>query len=278
VALSGTATVTNEQARSFWERHPVGAEAVAAEPGSAAFFAAFDALREAEECEPYDFSNRIHGYDRAAGKRVLDIGCGNGYVLRRYARHGAIVHGIDLTETALALSRRRFELDGVAGEFRRTDGNTVPYPDGSFDIVCSMGVLHHIEDPRPMLREAARVLTPGGELIVMLYHRNSWKYRVVLPLRCAFDPHYRGKTLQEALNMNDGDACPLAKVYSRAEVSALLAGFIDLRFTVNQLSWKQLLLVPPLARLLKPLLPSCNESFVARRLGWNLYVQAAKPC
>jgi hypothetical protein len=96
-------------------------------------------------------------------------------------------------------------------------------------------------------------------------------------LRCAFDPHYRGKTLQQALNMNDGDACPLAKVYSRAELGALLTSFTDLRFTVNQLSWKQLLLVPPLARLLKPLLPSCNDSFFARRLGWNLYAQAVKP-
>jgi hypothetical protein len=72
----------------------------------------------------------------------------------------------------------------------------------------------------------------------MLYHPNGWEYRVLLPLRCDFDPHYRGKTLQQALNMNDGDTCPLAKVYSRADVRALPAGFTDLRFTVNQLSWK----------------------------------------
>jgi SAM-dependent methyltransferase len=277
--LSGSVAqaVTNAQARAFWERHPVGAEAVAAEPGTAAFFAAFDALREADECEPYAFSNRIHGYDRSSGKRVLDIGCGNGYVLSHYARYGATVHGIDLTQTALDLSRRRFELAGLAGDLRRTDGDAIPHPDGFFDVVCSMGVLHHIEDPRPMLREAARVLRPGGELVLMLYHRNSWKYRVVLPLRCVFDPRYRGKTLQQALNMNDGDACPLAKVYSRAELRPLLDGFADLRFTVNQLSWKQLLLVPPLARLLEPVLPPYSDSVFARRLGWNLYVNAVKP-
>lgn len=277
--MSGTAApiVTNEAVRAFWERHPVGAEAVATEPGTAAFFAAFDALREADDCEPYDFSNRIHGYERSSGKRVLDIGCGNGYVLWHYARHGAAVHGIDLTETALALARRRFELAGLAGDFRRTDGDAIPYPDGFFDVVCSMGVLHHIADPRPMLREAARVLRPGGELILMVYHRDSWKYRVVLPLRRVFDLHYRGKTLQQALNMNDGDACPLAKVYSRAELRALLGGFADLRFTINQLSWRQLLLIPPLARLLEPVLPPLSDSFLARRLGWNLYLHAVKP-
>jgi SAM-dependent methyltransferase len=263
--------------KAFWERHPVAAAAIDARPGTAAFFAAFDRLREADDCEPYDFSNSIHGYDRARGKRVLDVGCGNGYMLWRYAQHGAEVHGIDLTETALDLSRRRFALAGMKGEFRATDGEVIPYGDAFFDIACAMGVLHHVEDPGPMLKEMARVLRPGGEIILMLYHRHSWKYRVLLPLRRRFDRHYRGKSVQQALNMNDGDECPLAKVYSRREVAVLLAGFDDVRITVNQLSWKQLLLLPPLARLVAPVLPPCSESVFARRLGWNLYARAVKP-
>jgi SAM-dependent methyltransferase len=269
--------VALETIRAFWEEHPVGAEAIGAEAGSPAFFAAFDRLREADDCEPYAFSNGIHGYDRARGKRVLDVGCGNGYVLSRYARHGAEAHGVDITETAIALSRRRFALDGVSGEFRRTDGETLGYPDRSFDIACAMGVLHHVADPRPMLGEMARVLKPGGELILMLYHRNSWKYRVVLPLRRLLDPHYRGKSLAQALNMNDGDDCPLARVHSRAEARALLGAFTGIRFSINQLSWKQLLLCPPLARLLAPILPLASESLPARHLGWNLYIHARKP-
>src|SRR5579864_4245562 len=100
--------VTNAEVRAFWEQHPVAAAEIAAAPGSPAFYAAFDKLREVDDCEPYAFSNRIHGYERSEGKSVLDIGCGNGYVLSRYARHGAEVHGIDLTETAVNLSRRRF--------------------------------------------------------------------------------------------------------------------------------------------------------------------------
>lgn len=269
--------VSNAAVRAFWEQNPVAGEAIQAPPATPEYFAAFDRLREADECEPYAFSNRIHGYDQAAGKRVLDIGCGNGYVLWHYARHGAHVHGVDITETALNLSRRRFELGGRRAEFRRTDGNNLPYPDNHFDIVCSMGVLHHIEDPRPMLAEARRVLRPGGRLILMLYHRNSWKYRVVLPLRLLLDAHYRGKTLQQALNMNDGDDCPLAKVYSRGEVRALLADFRGLQLTVNQLSWRQLLLFPALVRRLQPWLPPLSDSRMAHALGWNLYVEAVKP-
>ena len=270
-------SVSNEEVRDFWEHNPVAAAGIAATPGSAEFFAAFDAIREADDCEPSDYSNRIHGYATAAGKRVLDIGCGNGYVLSHYARNGAEVHGIDLTETALRLSRRRFELAGLPGAFQLTDGVTIAYPDDHFDIVCSMGVLHHIEDPRPMVDEIHRTLRPGGTVILMLYHRYSWKYMVVLRLKRLFDPHYRGKTMEQALNMNDGDDCPLARVYSRAEARAVLSRFTDHRFAVNQLSWKQLLLAPPLARMLAPVLPRLSDSVVARRLGWNLYVEAVKP-
>lgn len=177
--------VTNEQVRSFWERNPVAAAAIPAEPGTAAFFAQFDALREAPECGLWDFSNRIHGYTSARGKRVLDVGCGNGYVLAQYARHGAEVHGIDLTETAVHLSGRRFQLAGLNGTFQRTDGETIPYPDETFDMACSMGVLHHIADPRPMMAEMRRMLKPGGEIILMMYHRHSWKHLVVHPLKAA---------------------------------------------------------------------------------------------
>ena len=54
---------------------------IAAGRGTAEYFRAVDALREADDCEPYDFSELIHGYSKAAGLHVLDIGCGNGYVL-----------------------------------------------------------------------------------------------------------------------------------------------------------------------------------------------------
>jgi hypothetical protein len=69
-----------------------------------------------------------------------------------------------------------------------------------------------------MLRKYFRVLKPGGRLIAMLYHGHSGKNLVPLRLRRMVDPRYRGRIQQEALNMNDGDACPLALVYSRSEL------------------------------------------------------------
>src|SRR5215831_11005665 len=144
--------------KAFWEQNPVAAGAIGEVPGTAGFFQAFDALREADECEPYAISDAIHGYSTSTGLKVLDVGCGNGYVLFQYARHGAEVAGVDLTGTAVDLSRKRFALCGLSCDFREVDGNSLPFPDNYFDIVCSMGVLHHVGNPRPMADEMFRVL------------------------------------------------------------------------------------------------------------------------
>lgn len=268
--------ISNTEVKSFWESNPVAAESIAAVPGTPEFFRAFDTLREADDCEPWEFSNYIHGYSDATGLRVLDVGCGNGYVLSQYAKFGATVCGVDLTQTAIDLCNARFALAGIKGDFRLTDGDRLPFDNDSFDIACSMGVLHHIEDPRPMLAEMRRVLKPGGRIILMLYYWGSWKYHVVFRVKRLFNSRYRGKSQAEALNMNDGGDCPLARVYTRAQARALLDGFVDHQFELNQLSWRQLLLIPGLSRLLGPLLPAANRNIFARTMGWNLYITATK--
>lgn len=275
--MNSPTNVRLQSVKDFWEQNPVAAAGIAAELGTAEYFRAFDALREADECEPAALSERIHGYSASRDLKVLDIGCGNGYVLFQYARNGAEVTGVDLTATAIDLSRKRFALGGLPGTFVEVDGEHLPFPDNHFDIVCSMGVLHHISNPRPMVDEIHRVLRPGGRLIVMLYHRYSWKNLVLLRVRRLLDPRYRGKTQQEALNMNDGDACPLALVYSRGEATRLFHRFEGTEFLLTQLSWKQFLMLPPLVRLAQRFLSPSSESWPARWLGWNLNIRAIKP-
>ena len=151
--MSSTDDVKIETVRDFWQKNPVAAADIAAERGTAEYFKAFDALREHDDCEPHALSDRIHGYSSAAGLKVLDIGCGNGYVLFQYARNGADVTGVDLTATAIDLSRKRFGQGGLPGTFVEIDGEHLPFGDDHFDIVCSMGVLHHIANPQPMVDE-----------------------------------------------------------------------------------------------------------------------------
>lgn len=266
-----------EEVRGYWEANPVAAEDIAAAPGTPEFFERFDAVREAEDCEPYTFSDLVHGYTTSAGKSVLDVGCGNGYVLSRYAQCGAKVSGVDLTATAVDLSRKRFALETLNGDFEQIDGVRLPYPDAHFDIVCSMGVLHHIADPRPTVAEIHRVLKPGGRLITMLYYHYSYKYVVLFRLKRLLDPRYRGMSQQEALNRNDGEGCPLAMVYSKTEAAALFDEFEGHTFRLNQLTWRQIFLLSPLVRLAEKCFGSPSNTWLARCCGWNLYTTATKP-
>lgn len=269
---------STDEIRQFWEAHPVGDKDIASRAVLYDYFRAFDDLREHADVEPLALSEHLHGYRGSTGLRVLDYGCGNGYVLAHYARNGALVSGIDLTERALSLARARFNLLDLRGEFVKGDGKSVPFPDGTFDIVCSMGVLHHIPDPRPVIAELYRVLKPGGRLVVMVYSRASWRYRVLYRWRQRFDPAARGKALQDLVNDNDGAGNPWGDVYSQDELRHLLDAFIDHRFEIHKLGAPEMALNwAPLAHVLARALPRRAVRALAARWGWNLYGMARKP-
>jgi SAM-dependent methyltransferase len=251
-----------DDVRAYWEEHPVAAAAVPYELGTAEYFAHYDGLREANES--LEFSYRLHEYRAFVGKRVLDVGCGNGYVLSKFAREGARTSGIDLTETGIDLSRRRFAFAGLPGEFVVGSAEDLPWPDDTFDCVTSMGVLHHTPDSARSVAEVYRVLKPGGRLIVMFYHRDSAVYR-----RLQWRSRRSGKSLEVLVNEVDGVGNPKGDVYSRDELRALLGAFADLELSVGFLQglpvgrWR----VPPKV-VLRPF---------ASRWGWFLYAKGRKP-
>ena len=143
--------------------------------GTPEFFERVEAHRYTKEWhipEAADFAG-------ARGLSVLEIGCGLGTDGAQFAQAGAHYTGIDLTEAAIELARKRFELSGLAeGEFRVADAENLDFADDSFDRVYSHGVLHHTPDTARAVAEIHRVLKPGGRAIVMLYHRGSYNYRV----------------------------------------------------------------------------------------------------
>ena len=111
------------------------------------------------------------------GKKVLEIGTGNGADGVMFALNGAIYTGVDLTEAALEASRKHFELLGLSGVFQKENAEHLSFPDESFDMVYSHGVLHHTPHPQAAIDEVYRVLRPGGRATVMLYHKHSLNYR-----------------------------------------------------------------------------------------------------
>lgn len=258
-------SVRLDDVRAYWEANPLAASAIPHPRGSREYFEYYDRLREANES--LEFSYRLHEYRDFRGGKVLDVGCGNGYVLSHFAREGAEVYGVDLTDAAVALCRKRFEYLGLHGDFRQGNAEALPFPDATFDCVTSMGVLHHTPDTAAAVAEVYRVLRPGGRLIVMFYHRDSALYRIKFPLLRL----WRGKTTQQLVNEVDGDGNPLGDVYSKEELGRLLGRFTDLEMSVGLLQGEMLVpragrFIPaPVLRLLEP------------RLGWFLYAKGRKP-
>lgn len=92
--------------------------------------------------------------------RILDIGCGSGGSRAVYAAHAEQYVGVDLSLDALRVAKSRLrELDWWQG-----DASVLPCRDASFDVVAFSSVLHHLGDRRAALREASRVLRPGGSV------------------------------------------------------------------------------------------------------------------
>lgn len=165
---------------AFWNAHPCGDHIVGGLHGRFAddherFFAAYDAWRYDQESHIPGCLDRFDFRDR----QVLEIGLGEGAESEQLIRRGARWSGLDLTQESVDRVRTRLELRQLPHvDLRRGSAVALPWPDDSFDMVFSHGVLHHIPDIRAAQAEIHRVLRPGGRLVAMLYARNSLNFQV----------------------------------------------------------------------------------------------------
>ena len=101
-----------------------------------------------------------------AGARVLDIGCGDGALVRAFSARGATAVGVEPDPAMLAAARKRAAEAHISTTFLEGRAESLPFPDASFDAVTAMTVLCFVPDVKAAAREMARVLRPGGRLVL----------------------------------------------------------------------------------------------------------------
>lgn len=174
------------------------------------------------EIEPYIL--RFADFKGSSGKRVLEIGVGLGADHQQFAEAGAELFGCDLTKRAIEHTLRRLALFELHSKLQQADAEALPYENDCFDIVYSWGVLHHSPNTPKAVEEVHRVLKPGGEAKVMIYHRYSF-VGYMLWLRYAL-LRFRPFTSLDEIYSKYLES-PGTKAYSVAKARALFGAFTD---------------------------------------------------
>jgi 2-polyprenyl-3-methyl-5-hydroxy-6-metoxy-1,4-benzoquinol methylase len=230
-----------------------------------------DASRHfAHRGQPFD---RIIPFDRIAGKKVLEIGCGMGLHTELMTRAGAQVTALDISPKSVAATRARLALKGLQADVREVDAETIDFRE-EFDLIWSWGVIHHSSRTGRVLRNLYNALKPGAELRFMVYSLDGAEAYAVMMSQYMFG-FWRGKSLDELLWAHtDGF---LARYFTKDSLTNLCRTFFD---EVELEVYGQESDAIPLPRRLRGLVrPFFSDRYIeqaVRRRGTFLFATATK--
>jgi ubiquinone/menaquinone biosynthesis C-methylase UbiE len=244
---------------AYWDEHIHDLTITTYPIDTPGFFRQLDEYRY----DKLNYLARVVNFDGYKGKNLLEIGCGAGIDLVRFARGGAQVTGIDLSKTAIDLACKNFEQSELNVDLRVMNGECMEFPDNTFDVVYAHGVLQYTADTEKMIAEIHRVLKLGGEAIMMVYNKHSWL-----------------SLMRNVTNVPlEHEDAPVLKKFSVRELKQLLHPFQDYRIIPERFPVKTRLHSGWKARLF-------NNVFVGafnlmpkpwiRPFGWHLMAFAVK--
>lgn len=257
-----------------WTADPCGSGHLAGEPGTAEYFERL--LKMRDDYAPWMAA--ALDYEGAAGLEVLDIGCGQGIDLARYARKGAYATGVDLTPRHVDLARAHLAAVGLEAEVVAGDAEVLPFAAAAFDRVSANGVLHHTPNVEAALADVIRVLRPGGRATIIVYNHNSlhyWIQQFLLHGLLAGGIVREGGmagVLSTNVEHSSVDARPLVRVYRRRGLRRLLedAGFQRVGVVVRHFKATDTIPTRLLARHLRPLRDPTVLARIGAHAGWYL--------
>jgi len=221
----GFESVPIERVREFWDRRPCNIRHSPKPVGTREYFDEVEARKYFVEPHIPVFAE----FPRWRGKRVLEIGCGIGTDTINFARHGALVTAVELSEKSLEIAKKRAEVYGLQDRIRFFWGDaenlTQFVPVEPYDLIYSFGVIHHTPRPERAVNQMRYYAQPGTTVKIMVYYRYSWKVLWIL-LTYGKGQFWRLAELI-AQHSEAQTGCPVTYTYTRREARQLLesAGF-----------------------------------------------------
>ena len=253
--------------RTSWNNFICFPEGVIKHPlGSKEFFKEHHKIRYGAQPHILNLINTMN----VRNKKLLEIGCGIGEDMVQFAKRGAICYGIDLTDNAVGLTRDNLEFHKLHAQLQVSNVSQLPYDDSFFDIVYSMGVLHHYPDIENSLSEIYRVLKEGGLAVIMLYNKNFFTYYVNLfIIRHILGLKFLSVSFEHTRNNLEYAGCPYTMLYSKEDCKRLFRAFSKVEFQVDYFGKGHL-------RALGNLMPQKLFTVLGKRIGFHLTVLATK--
>lgn len=248
-----------EDIRKYWNEHIHDLELAKHPVGSKGFFDDLDEYR----FDKLRYLPKLVNFSGYSGKKLLEVGCGVGIDLVRFAKGGAIVTGVDLSETSIELAQKNFQHHGLTAQLTLGNGEDLDFEDNSFDVVYAHGVIQYTANDQAMIDELFRVVRAGGEVIMMVYNRLSWL-------------NFLSVTVGVAMEHEDA---PVLRKYTIKEFKQLLKRFPKVRIVPERFPVKTRLQKGLKAMFFNGLfVPTFNliPRFITRRTGWHIMAFAYK--